>query len=207
MSWSGMMPLRVLVWHQCRLTSEMIAESLRVAPSIGACLVVRDLQAVSVEASRLSQCVAVLAGDIGPGVLETAATLADDAPRCGVVIVATEPAPAAHGVAMLNGNISLVSHTSGMAHLMHAIRGAAVGCATIDAAVAQASPEMIDSPLSDREREVMILTASGSPIKEIATKLCLTAGTVRNVSSSAIRKSASRNRFEAAHVASSRGWL
>jgi two-component system response regulator DesR len=63
------------------------------------------------------------------------------------------------------------------------------------------------SPLSRRERDVMILTSTGCPIKEIAAKLYLTPGTVRNVSSSAIRKASARNRFEAARVASSHGWL
>ena len=61
--------------------------------------------------------------------------------------------------------------------------------------------------LSDREREVLRLTAGGAPIREIAAELYLSPGTVRNLSSSAIKKLEGRNRFDAARIASTRGWL
>ena len=44
-------------------------------------------------------------------------------------------------------------------------------------------------------------------VKEIAQQLFLSAGTVRNLSSSAIRKLNGRNRFDAARIAYERGWL
>ncbi|MFB9311663.1 response regulator transcription factor [Nocardioides plantarum] len=202
-----MSTLRLLVWHECRLTAEVIAESLRAATAATSILVLSDLHDLGREAARLGRCVAVVAGDIGAAVLDVAENLSSEAPGCNVVLVATQPTPALIDQATRGGSISIVSHNAGMAHLVHAVRGAAAGCPTIDVAVVRPRAAAEASPLSRRERDVMILTSTGCPIKEIAAKLFLTPGTVRNVSSSAIRKASARNRFEAARVASSHGWL
>jgi two-component system response regulator DesR len=49
--------------------------------------------------------------------------------------------------------------------------------------------------------------ADGSPNAEIAARLYLAEGTVRNYLSSAIAKLGARNRTEAAATARERGWL
>ena len=48
---------------------------------------------------------------------------------------------------------------------------------------------------------------TGSGVSEIAKQLHLSEGTVRNYLSSAIGKTNSRNRTEAARVAETNGWL
>jgi two-component system response regulator DesR len=62
------------------------------------------------------------------------------------------------------------------------------------------------SPLSTRERDVLGAATAGSTA-DIAARLHLTEGTVRNYLSSAIRKTGARNRLEAARVATENGWL
>lgn len=62
-------------------------------------------------------------------------------------------------------------------------------------------------PLTARERDVLRLGADGLPNAEIATRLHLAEGTVRNYLSTAISKLGARNRTEAAKVARERGWL
>jgi two-component system response regulator DesR len=47
----------------------------------------------------------------------------------------------------------------------------------------------------------------GSNVTEIAARLFLGDGTVRNYLSSAIGKTGSRNRVEAVHIAEQKGWL
>jgi two-component system response regulator DesR len=64
-----------------------------------------------------------------------------------------------------------------------------------------------DDPLTDRERDVLRNAADGSPNAEIAARLHLAEGTVRNYLSSAIAKLGARNRTEAAATARERGWL
>ncbi len=62
-------------------------------------------------------------------------------------------------------------------------------------------------PLTDRERQVLRLAGEGVPTSDIAAKLHLSEGTVRNYLSEAISKLGAANRIEAARIARSRGWL
>ena len=64
-----------------------------------------------------------------------------------------------------------------------------------------------EDPLTDRERDVLRLAAEGRPNADVATRLHLAEGTVRNYLSSAIAKLGARNRTEAARIAGERGWL
>jgi two-component system response regulator DesR len=62
-------------------------------------------------------------------------------------------------------------------------------------------------PLTDRERELLRAVVEGASNAEIAARLFLAEGTVRNYLSSAMAKLGARNRTEAAKTARSRGWL
>ena len=62
-------------------------------------------------------------------------------------------------------------------------------------------------PLTDRERELLRAVADGASNAQIAARLFLAEGTVRNYLSSAMAKLGARNRTEAAKTARSRGWL
>lgn len=62
-------------------------------------------------------------------------------------------------------------------------------------------------PLTERERQVLVLAESGLPSKLIARKLSIAPGTVRNHISEAIAKLGVSNRIEAVNVARQRGLL
>ena len=62
-------------------------------------------------------------------------------------------------------------------------------------------------PLTDRERQVLRLAGEGLTSADIAAKLFLSEGTVRNYLSAAIAKLGARNRIEAARIARAEGWL
>lgn len=62
-------------------------------------------------------------------------------------------------------------------------------------------------PLTDRERQVLRLAADGVSTSEVAKKLNLSPGTVRNYLSEAIDKLGATNRIEAARIARGKGWL
>ncbi|OUM95807.1 MAG: DNA-binding response regulator [Thermobacillus sp. ZCTH02-B1] len=64
-----------------------------------------------------------------------------------------------------------------------------------------------ENPLSDREREVLRLSAEGRTTDEIAGTLYLTKGTVRNYLSSAIQKLEVQTRQQAVKKAMDKGWL
>ena len=63
------------------------------------------------------------------------------------------------------------------------------------------------TPLTDREREVLRLAGEGLANAEIAARLHLSDGTVRNYMSEAIGKLGVANRTAAARLARERGWL
>jgi len=60
-------------------------------------------------------------------------------------------------------------------------------------------------PLSEREREVLVLLAQGASNKDIAEKLFITEGTVKNHVSNILAKLRAENRTQAADIARRRG--
>jgi two-component system response regulator DesR len=60
---------------------------------------------------------------------------------------------------------------------------------------------------STRELEVLGLAAEGSSVAEIANRLYLARGTVRNYLSAVITKTGARNRIDAIRIARRDGWL
>lgn len=62
-------------------------------------------------------------------------------------------------------------------------------------------------PLSDRERQVLRLAGEGLAASDIAERLHLSQGTVRNYLSEAIGKLGVGNRIEAYRLARQKGWL
>jgi two-component system response regulator DesR len=62
-------------------------------------------------------------------------------------------------------------------------------------------------PLTDRERQVLRLAEEGASSPDIALRLALSEGTVRNYLSTAISKLGVSNRIEAARLARQKGWL
>jgi RNA polymerase sigma factor (sigma-70 family) len=65
--------------------------------------------------------------------------------------------------------------------------------------------EQTIEPLSDREREVLLLLAQGLANREIAEKLVITEGTVKNHVSNILGKLQAENRTQAADIARKRG--
>jgi two-component system response regulator DesR len=64
-----------------------------------------------------------------------------------------------------------------------------------------------DSPLTDREVDVLRATAGGYSVADIAGQLHLAEGTVRNYLSNAMRKTQTQTRHEAARYAREHDWL
>ena len=62
-------------------------------------------------------------------------------------------------------------------------------------------------PLSDKERKAIKLAGDGLKTADIAAKLYLSEGTVRNYLSEAIAKLNATNRIDAARIAKQKGWI
>jgi two-component system response regulator DesR len=151
----------------------------------------------------------VLVTDIEmPGLtgLDLAAQLAGepDAPR--VVMVTTFARSGYLRRALDHGVAGYVLKDAPIDRLADTVRRVHAGGRVIDPVLAVAAWEGSD-PMTDRERAVLRLAGDGLPNAEIATRLHLAEGTVRNYLSTVIAKLGVRNRVEAARLATERGWL
>lgn len=90
--------------------------------------------------------------------------------------------------------------------LAAALRQVQAGGRAIDPQLAAAAWDDAD-PLTERERAVLRLAGEGVKSADIAERLHLSQGTVRNYLSEAIGKLGAANRIEAYRTARARGWL
>lgn len=138
--------------------------------------------------------------------LELAAELKQRGSPTRVVILTTFARPGYLRRAMEAGALGYLLKDSPATALAEAVRRAKAGVRVIDPDLAtEAWTE--EDPLSDRERQVLRLAAEGATSGDIAGKLRLSEGTVRNYLSEAISKLGAGNRIEAARIARMKGWL
>jgi two-component system, NarL family, response regulator DesR len=144
-----------------------------------------------------------------PGIdgLAVAGVLAQEVPRCRSLILTTFGRPGYLRRAMESGACGFVVKDAPPERLADAIRRVAAGERVVDPALAATTLAAGASPLTARERDVLVAARPGASVAEIAGKLFLSEGTVRNYLSSAIAKTGTRNRAEAVRTADERGWL
>ncbi|MCO6009355.1 response regulator transcription factor [Actinoallomurus purpureus] len=139
--------------------------------------------------------------------IDTAGALRTALPECRVIILTTFGRPGYLRSAMEAGASAFLVKDSPARELASAIRRVLAGERVIDPALAAAALSAGPNPLSPREREALAAAADGSTIGDVARKLHLSEGTVRNYLSAAIRKTGARNRIEAVRAAQRQGWL
>jgi two-component system response regulator DesR len=139
--------------------------------------------------------------------IAAAARLRDALPDCRVLMVTTFGRPGYLKRAMRAGASGFVVKDTPAARLADAVRRVAQGMRVVDPTLAADSLAQGDSPLTERETDVLEVARTGASIAEIAGILHLSEGTVRNHLSSAIGKTGGRNRADAARIAEESGWL
>jgi two-component system response regulator DesR len=139
--------------------------------------------------------------------LAAAAQLADTAPDVRTVILTTFGRPGYLRRAMESGAMGFVLKDAPASELASAVRRVMAGERVLDPALAAAALADGESPLTPRETEVLGAARGGEPVAELAGRLELSAGTVRNYLSSAMQKLGAHSRAEAVKVAEDKGWL
>lgn len=128
-------------------------------------------------------------------------------PACRVVALASARRPGLVRRALdvhVAGAVDKDAHPS---RLPTTIRRVADGQRAIDPALAVAAVAVPDSPLTRRELAVLGLAAGGASQSEIAGRLFLSPGTVRNYLSRVVSKTGARSRIDAIRIARDAGWL
>jgi two-component system, NarL family, response regulator DesR len=127
--------------------------------------------------------------------------------ECSVVMLADRGDPTGVRRAMTVDPLGLLSRQAPTEVLTRVIRQVAAGQPVIDPDLAGTARAVVENPLTPRELEVLRIAANGATTAEIADRLSLSVKTVRNHLSSAITRTAARNRIDAIRIASERAWL
>ena len=139
--------------------------------------------------------------------IEVARLLREQHPEVGVLMVTTFNRPGHLRQSMEAGATGFVVKDAPSEELAAAVRKVAAGVRVVDPALAAESLSGGPSPLTPREVEVLRLAHDGLPINQLASRVFLSPGTVRNLLSSTIHKTGASNRIEAARIARDRGWI
>jgi two-component system, NarL family, response regulator DesR len=104
-------------------------------------------------------------------------------------------------------HIGVLATTAAPELLTEAVDRLSRGEAFLDAEVGLAALSTPEAPLTSREIEVLRIAAEGVPAAEIADRLFLAIGTVRNHMSRILTKMEARTKVEAIRKAQEAGWI
>ncbi|MFB6515241.1 DNA-binding response regulator [Streptomyces virginiae] len=201
-------PIRILLAEDQSMVREALAALLGLEPDIEVRVQVARGDEVLAAARAHDVNVALLDIEM-PGMtgIEAAAALHAELPALRIVILTTFGRPGYLRGAMEAGASAFLVKDAPAAQLAAAVRKVLQGERVIDPTLAAAALAEGANPLTDREREVLREVENGATNAELAARLHLSQGTVRNYLSTAIQKLAARNRAEAASTARAKGWL
>jgi two-component system, NarL family, response regulator DesR len=141
----------------------------------------------------------------GGGGLDAAQALHIALPSCRVVILTTFGRSGYLRRAMESGAVGFLLKDEPAKALAVALRRVMTGERVVDPELAVASLSEGANPLTSREREVLSASLFGASLTDIAARLSLSEGTVRNHLSAAMQKLGAQNRMEAARLAEQKG--
>ncbi|RAJ42224.1 LuxR family two component transcriptional regulator [Kitasatospora sp. SolWspMP-SS2h] len=139
--------------------------------------------------------------------LQAAAALKEELPACRTLVLTSLGRPGLLRRALDAKVDGFLLKTAPPAELVAAIRRVAAGGRVLDPALAVAAWDLADNPLTPRENDVLRELAGGAEPPEIAARLHLSTGTVRNVLTAVVGKLNARNRTDAVRIARETGWL
>ncbi|ADP84844.1 response regulator transcription factor [Pseudofrankia inefficax] len=144
-----------------------------------------------------------------PGIdgLAAAAAVQATRPATKVLILTTFGRAGYLRRAMEAGALGFVVKDAPADALADAVRRVSRGERVVDPTLAASTLASGPSPLTGRERDVLVAARDGATVADIAGRLFLSEGTVRNYLSAAIAKTGARNRLEALRTAEESGWL
>lgn len=139
--------------------------------------------------------------------LDAAGALHERLPGCHTLILTALGTPGTLRRAMAAHVRGFLPKDAPPAKLADGIRRVGNGQRIIDPDLAVAALELDDNPLTVREQDVLGVAAEGAKVSEIADRLFLSDGTVRNYLSKIVAKVGARNRVDAIRRAREAGWL
>lgn len=137
--------------------------------------------------------------------IEAAATLTDT--DCVVIIVTTFDRPGYFQRALDAGVSGYVVKDTPPDELATAVRRVHHGLRVFDNHLVEEVQRAGNNPLTPREIEICNAAKDHASVAQIANRIFLSEGTVRNHLSNVMAKTGARNYHEAVHAAITKGWL
>ena len=205
---AGVGPIRLLLADDQALVRGALAALLALEPDLEVVAQAGDGTTVAATVAELRVDVALLDIDM-PGLdgIEAARAIAAGGTGCRSLIVTTFGRPGYLRRALEAGAGGFVVKDTPAEQLAEAVRAVHAGRRVVDPSLAAETLVSGSNPLTAREQDVLRAAQGGSSVRQIAAALFLSPGTVRNHLSSAIGKTHTANRTEAALAARDRGWL
>ena len=205
---NGRVTVRIMIAEDQTMVRQALVALLELEPDIDVVAEAATGDEALAMARRHQPDVAVLDIEM-PGAtgIQVASQLSTSGFDGGIVIITTFDRPGYLRAAMAAGARGFLLKDAPAADLAAAIRRVAAGERVVDPTLAAAALAQGDSPLTEREGEVLAAAAGHDAIADIAARLHLSPGTVRNHLSAAIQKLGARNRAEAVQMAQQKGWL
>ncbi|RKS74538.1 LuxR family two component transcriptional regulator [Actinomadura pelletieri DSM 43383] len=200
--------IRVLLADDEHLIRGAVAALLGLEPDLEVVAEVGRGDEVAAAVAEHDPDVAVLDIEMpGADGLTVAERLTASGARCSICILTSFGRPGYLRRAMAAGVRGFVAKDAPTEELAAAIRKVHDGGRYLDAELAANAMAAGDNPLTDREREILRLTGTGTGTAQIATRLHLSEGTVRNYLSTAMAKLGAPTRVAAARAAKDMGWI
>lgn len=203
-----MINLNILIAEDVHMVRGALVALLNLEPDLTVVADVDNGNDILPTALRHRPDVAVIDIDL-PGVdgLTAAGRLHEELPSCKTLILTSLGRPGTLRMALAAQISGFILKDAPASQLAKSVRSVASGRRVIDPQLAVAAWGSSDNPLSPRERDVLKLAAQGIDPSDIAARLHLSVGTVRNYLTSVVVKLNARNRVDAIRRAQESGWL
>ncbi|MEU0521618.1 response regulator transcription factor [Streptosporangium sp. NPDC006007] len=200
--------IRVLLAEDMHMIRAALVALLRLEPDIDVVAEVTRGDEIVAAALRTRPDVAVLDIEL-PGVdgITASVELRERLPGCRVLVLTAMGRPGQVRRALAGGIEAFLVKDAPGDRLADAIRRTAQGLRVLDPELVATAIEYGESPLTPREATVLREAARGAPAEEIAARLHLSTGTVRNYLTGAIAKTGARSKIDAIRIAEDVGWI
>lgn len=200
--------IRTLVAEHVHLLRIGLVVYLTREPGINVVAELDQAERLVPAATATSPEVAVIDVDLPPyGGAEAATLLRKSLPDCAIVMLVGLGDSAGLSRAMAVEPLGLLTREAPVDLLTSVVRRVAAGRRVVDPDLARTARAITENPLTRREQEILRLAADGATTEEIATRLSVSAKTVRNHLSRAFDRIDARNRLDAIRIATEREWL
>jgi two-component system response regulator DesR len=200
--------IQILLLSDALLLRSALASLVGGAPDIDVTTASSDEAAKAVRSHPADVCVIDADGG-GPFHLAAVAGKIREEASAGLdlLVIAEKGKPGVLREAYDAHALGYVSRDAPPERFLDAIREVAQGKRFVDVSLAYDFLQAAEMPLTRRELNVLSLAANGATVPEIARRLVLAEGTVRNYLAAVNRKIGARNRVDAIRIARSTGWV